>query len=202
MTNPNSEAPQGGSERPRRANSETKTKPEPAIIKDIRRKAPDAPYEFLVDENWVQRKFLGSDPAASVATYKAANPDWKEKCGGGENPAVEVAAAPAASPAAVPSPTATASPTARKRQPAAASKTDRITGKGKGGKKQKNADKGGKGFSVEDIKQGIASLEYMVDEMSKPSPEQVTEQVKSLASGMSATEKLQFASSITTALFG
>ena len=63
-------------------------------------------------------------------------------------------------------------------------------------------DKGGKGFSVEDIKQAIASLEYMVDEMSKPTPEQVTEQVKLLASGMSATGKLQFASSITTALFG
>eukprot|EP01048_Picozoa_sp_COSAG05_P017881 COSAG05_NODE_2519_length_2950_cov_72.884602_4_plen_55_part_00 len=30
---------------------------------------PDAPYEFLVDGNWVQRTFLGSDPAASVANY-------------------------------------------------------------------------------------------------------------------------------------
>ena len=95
-----SEAAQGGNGRPRRATSKKQEKPEPAIIEDIRREGPDAPYEFLVEGNWVQRKFLGSDPAASVATYKAANPDWKKKCGGGGNPPVEATAAPAATPTA------------------------------------------------------------------------------------------------------
>ena len=93
MANPDSEAPQGGSERPRRATSKKPEKPEPVIIENIRREGPNAPYEFLVDGKWITRKFLGSDPAASVATYKAANPDWKKKCGGGGNPPAETGGA-------------------------------------------------------------------------------------------------------------
>ena len=68
MASSDSEAAQGGNGRTRRATSKKPEKPEPAIIKDIRREGPGAPYEFLVEGNWVQRKFLGSDPAASVAT--------------------------------------------------------------------------------------------------------------------------------------
>ena len=40
------------------------------VVKSIRRAGREAPYEFLVGGKWLQRKSLGSDPAASLANYK------------------------------------------------------------------------------------------------------------------------------------
>ena len=41
------------------ANFEKKTATAaPVVVEDMRRATPDAPYEFLVDGNWVQRELL------------------------------------------------------------------------------------------------------------------------------------------------
>lgn len=184
----------------------------PTKIRDIRRAAPDAPYEFLVDGKWIARKFLGSDPAASVANYKAANPGWKKKCAGWENPPAEAATAPASaaapapavSPAPASQPKKAAPPRKRQKPPASAAGAGRNSG---GGKKQKGAKKGDESFNIVEINTAAASLAYMTEvymteKMSKPTFNQVTEQVKTLASGMSAAEKVEFMTSITSALFG
>ena len=175
--------------------------PEPVDIKECRwmPSGKSGRYEYLVGDEWLPRGKVPF-PEVSLDRFRKKVPDWKIKSGKPEEEAggqQEEEAGGQQEEDAVGQQEEEAGGQQEKEAEEEEPVEKRRLDKKK--RKKKHSTRAGKRYSVETIRD---VFEYTVKEMTKPTPQQVTEHVHKLASKMTDKEKLEFASSITSALLG